>query len=30
TGEVIEDPAEEPIKVYPVTLEGNEIRVGVG
>lgn len=30
TGEVVEDPADEPIKVYPVTVEGNEVRVGVG
>ncbi len=30
TGEVVEDPAEEPIKVYPVMVAGNEIRVAVG
>lgn len=30
TGEVIEDPAGEPIKVYPVTVEGSAVLVGVG
>lgn len=30
SGEVVEDPADEPVKVYPVTIEGNEVRVGVG
>ncbi len=30
SGEVVEDPADERVKVYPVTIEGNEVRVGVG